>query len=154
MRQKIPIHFIVALASLLVACSTQTQNPPNVTALVVQVPEDLMGMYKLYTTGKLFRCETVVHYFDLNINDRDSTFLYHAFCHPNNLDPTGVKSNLKPRNIIGEWSYGTDSLIRLNGDNGLVVKLKVLPNREIKTYKDNGQELFTDMFFDSSRIYR
>jgi hypothetical protein len=139
------------LLLLLVHCGSE---PRPLAAPVQPVEKRFTGIYTVYTKGNRWGCETIIHYFDIQVYSHDSTFLYHAFCHPNNLDPTGVKNSLRPVSLVGRWTVGKDSLVRLQAFNGEVVKLKLMANGRAETYKDNGEQLGADLFFDPRRVYR
>lgn len=142
------IPYVSTILCFLSACTSAPTAGSNTAAIT----RKMVGVYKVHNPGNRFGCETVVHYFDLSAQEEDSTFLYHAFCHPTNGDPQGTMSALKPRFATGRWSYGRDSLIRLQAENGIVVKLEPLEKERARTYTDAGTLMWPELYFDSSLL--
>jgi hypothetical protein len=112
---------------------------------------DVVGHYQFLTTGYYLNCESVKHEIDLDTAEGKGTFLYHVFCLPFDGDSTGASSLLKPCNMIGSWTYTTDSsVVKLVAANGRIVKLKIEGRQIINATNETGRDIMGTLFFLNS----
>jgi hypothetical protein len=129
---------------LLLACNSVTKKPFEEAS---SKHKSIEGHYQWFDKSSI--CEVVKQEFDFN---SDSSFLYHAFCHPHNFDPTGEKSKLKPYSMFGRWYATADpSIIKLIGYNGEVIKLEIQQGKIVNYYNENGERLPSGIFFQNPK---
>src|SRR5687767_14038247 len=109
---------------------------------------NLSGVYRQINKGSAdFGCEGIVSYFDIQWSERDSSFLYHTFCHPHDFDPVGQNFPFKGCSVYGTCTKIDSNLIQLIAYSGEILRMRINSDKTIDLYHERGNPTNPGIYF-------